>query len=148
MKLVNNKLCRNRMASLSEAFPAPNSAASLHEKVENPQRYDQLPEFVRHVKERRHILGLVGGNEVARAAGNMADVESDLQGITRPATWSTERQHLLQTNPNKIVRENPKVNIAIDATPVPLQSYQQWAYPSVIGPVPLEKETCMKPEKF
>jgi len=136
------------MASLSEAFPAPNSAAALHEKVENPQRYDQLPEFVQHVKERRHILGLVGGNEVSRAAGSMADVESDLQGITRPNSWSTERHHLLQSNTSKIVRENPKINITIDATPVALPAYQQWAYPSVIGPVPLEKETCMKPEKF
>jgi len=113
------------MASLSEAFPAPNSAAALHEKVENPQRYDQLPEFVQHVKERRHILGLVGGNEVSRAAGSMADVESDLQGITRPNSWSTERHHLLQSNTSKIVRENPKINITIDATPVALPAYQQ-----------------------
>ena len=136
------------MASLSEAFPAPNSAAALHEKSENPQRYDQLPEYVRHVKERRHILGLVGGNEVARAAGSVADVESDLQGITRPNTWSTERKHLPKDDASKIVRENPKLNMAIDATPVPLQNFQQWAYPSVIGPLPLEKETCYKPEKF
>ena len=136
------------MASLSEAFPAPNSAAALHEKTENPQRYDQLPEYVRHVKERRHILGLVGGNEVARAAGNIADVESDLQGITRPNTWSTERKHLPKDDTSKIARENPKINITIDATPVPLTPFQQWAYPAVVAPVPLEKETCYKPEKF
>ena len=136
------------MASLSEAFPAPNSAAALHEKMENPQRYDQLPEYVQHVKERRHILGLVGGNEVSRADGHMADLESDLLGITRPTTWATDRQHLLQANPNKISRENPKIQISFDATPVALPVFQQWAYPSVIGPVPLEKETCLKPEKF
>lgn len=136
------------MASLSEAFPAPNSAASLHEKMENPQRYDQLPEFVQHVKERRHILGLVGGNEVSRADGHIADIESDLQGITRPISWATDRHHLPLSNINKITRENPKVQISIDATPVHLNPFQQWAYPAVIGPVPLEKETCMKPEKF
>ena len=136
------------MASLSEAFPTPNSAAALHEKMENPQRYDQLPEVVRHVKERRHILGLVGGNEVSRAAGNVADVESDLLGITRPNSWATERHHLPSDNTPKIVRENPKTSLTIDATPVPLQAFQQWAYPSVIGPQPLEKETCVKPEKF
>jgi hypothetical protein len=115
--------------------------------MENPQRYDQLPEFVQHVKERRHILGIVGGNEVSRAEGSMADVESDLQGITRPNTWSTERHHLPPKD-TKIRRENPKTQMTIDATPVALPAFQQWAYPSVIGPVPLEKETCMKPEKF
>ena len=136
------------MASLSEAYPAPNNAASLNEKVENPQRYDQLPEFVRHVKERRHILGLVGGNDVSRAEGSIVDVESDLQGITRPNSWATDRHHLPQANKDKISRENPKIRIAIDATPVHLLPFQQWAYPSVVGPVPLEKETCVKPEKF
>jgi hypothetical protein len=134
------------MASLSEAFPVSNSAAT--ESVENPQRYDQLPEFVRHVKERRHILGIVGGKEVGTSVGNMADLESDLLGITRPNSDSAARHHLLQSDVNKIIRDNPKINISIDATPVTLPAYQQWAYPSVIGPVPLRKETCVKPEKF
>ena len=134
------------MASLSEAFPVSNSAAT--ESVENPQRYDQLPEFVRHVKERRHVLGIVGGKEVGTSVGNMADLESDLLGITRPNSDSAARHHLLQSDVNKIIRDNPKINISIDATPVTLPAYQQWAYPSVIGPVPLRKETCVKPEKF
>ena len=134
------------MASLSEAFPAPSSAAL--ERKENPQRYDQLPEFVQHVKERRHILGLVGGNEVSRAAGNAVDLESDLLGITRPNSDSTARHHLPQDNPERIVRENPKANITINATAVPLQPYQLWAYPVVIGPTPVEKETCSRPEKY
>jgi len=134
------------MATLSEAFPAPNSA--VLENAENPQKYEQLPEFVRHVKERRHILGLVGGNEVARAAGNSVDLESDLLGITRPNSDSTARHHLLQKDTSRIVRENPKANISIDATPVPLQVFQQWAYPAVLAPVPLEKESCGRPEKY
>ena len=134
------------MASLSEAFPAPNSAAL--ETIENPQRYDQLLDGVRHVKERRHILGLVGGKEVGIAVGNMADLESDLLGITRANSDSTARHHQLQTNINKIIRDNPKGSISIDATPIPLQAYQQWAYPSVIAPAPLQKESCSKPEKY
>jgi hypothetical protein len=136
------------MASLSEAFPAPNSAALVHEKLENPQKYDELPEFVRHIKERRHILGLVGGNEVARAAGNVVDLESDLLGITRPNTDAMHRHHLPQTNTSLIYRQNPKQTISIDATPVPLAVYQQWAYPSVLGPTPFIKETCSMPEKY
>jgi hypothetical protein len=134
------------MASLSEAFPAPSSAAL--EKSENPQRYDQLPEYVRHVKERRHILGLVGGKEVGQVVGNMADLESDLLGITRPNSDATYRHHLPQDNPSKIARENPKINISIDATPVTLQPYQLWAYPSVVAPAPLVKESCGRPEKY
>ena len=135
------------MASLSEAFPAPNNDAALHEKIENPQKYDELPEFVRHVKERRHVLGLVGGNEVARAAGNAVDLESDLLGITRPNSDAAYRHHL-PSKDTKIQRENPKITLSIDATPVPLQIYQQWAYPSVLAPLPLEKETCSRPEKY
>lgn len=135
------------MASLSEAFPAPNNDAALHEKMENPQKYDELPEFVRHVKERRHILGIVGGNEVARAAGNAVDLESDLLGITRPNSDATYRHHLPPKD-TKIQRDNPKITLAIDATPVPLPVYQQWAYPSVLAPLPLEKETCSRPEKY
>lgn len=136
------------MASLSEAFPAPNSAAALQEKTENPQRYDQLPEFVRHVKERRHVLGLVGGNEVSRAAGDAVDLESDLLGITRPISNATPRHHLPPKGKTEIIRENPKMTLVIDTTPVDLPAYQQWAYPAVMAPAPLEKQTCSRPEKY
>ena len=135
------------MASLSEAFPAPNSAAALQEKSENPQRYDQLPEFVRHVKERRHVLGLVGGNEVSRAAGDAVDLESDLLGITRPISDAMTRHHLPPKG-TEIVRENPKLTLVIDTTPVDLPAYQQWAYPAVMAPAALKKETCSRPEKY
>jgi hypothetical protein len=117
------------------------------EQAENPQARDQFVGSVRHVKEARHILGLVGGNEVSRAAGSQADVESDLLGITRPNTDCAARKHLPPTG-HKIERKNPKISIEIDATPVPLKSYQQWAYPSVIGPEPLIKESCHRPEKY
>ena len=136
------------MASLSEAFPTPNNDAKVFERAENPQTYDELPEFVRHVKERRHILGLVGGNEVSRIAGSQADLESDLQGITRPNTWSATRKHLPQVDPNRVERTTAKGNFTVDVTPVHLKAYQQWAYPSVLAPVPLKKESCSRPEKY
>jgi hypothetical protein len=135
------------MASISEAFPAPNVDAARHERLENPQVYHEFASAVRHVKERRHILGLVGGNEVSRIEGNQADLESDLLGITRPNSYAMNRHHL----PPKdavIIRENPKLTLKVDTKPVHLPAYQQWAYPSVIGPLPLEKETCVRPEKF
>jgi hypothetical protein len=135
------------MASLADAFPSPYKAAQLHETTENPQARDEFVSAKRHVKEARHILGLVGGNEVSRAAGNIADVESDLLGITRPNTWSTARKHL-PPNGYVVDRENPKISIKIDTQPVHLPVFQQWAYPSVMGPEPLRKETCGRPEKY
>ena len=131
------------MASLTDAF----GVNTPKQCDENPQAYDELPIFVQHVKEARHILGIVGGNEVSRIAGNQADLESDLRGITRPNSDSTQRHHL-PSKALEIDRKNPKITIAIDTTPVHLNTYQQWAYPSVIGPLPLEKEVCHRPEKY
>jgi hypothetical protein len=137
------------MASLSDAFPAPNNDARIHEQTENPQSYDDFAAAVRHVKERRHILGLVGGNEVSRIAGNQADLESDLFGITRPNTDCATRKHLPQHfSAPSIERKNPKMRLSIDVQPVHLPVYQQWAYPSVIAPEPLKKETCGQPHKY
>jgi hypothetical protein len=135
------------MASLSEAYPAFNIDAARQERLENPQVYQEFPSAVQHIKERRHILGLVGGNEVSRVQGNQADLESDLLGITRPNSDATNRHHL-PSNDTVIVRENPKMTLKIDTTPVHLQAFQQWAYPSVIAPIPLAKESCYRPEKY
>ena len=135
------------MASISEAYPAPNIDAAKNERIENPQFYNDFAASVRHVKERRHILGLVGGAGVSRIAGVQADLESDLRGITRPNSDAMNRHHL-PPNGTEIVRENPKATIKIDAAPVHLPAFQQWAYPSVLAPAPLEKETCYRPEKY
>jgi len=131
------------MAALSDAFVVN----TPKESEENPQAYDESQIYVQHIKEARHILGLVGGNEVSRIAGNQADLESDLRGITRPNSDVTARHHL-PPKCTTIERKNPKITLTVNATPVPLREYQQWAYPSVIGPLPLEKETCHRPEKF
>jgi hypothetical protein len=131
------------MAALADAFVVN----TPKESAENPQAYDESQIYVQHIKEARHILGLVGGNEVSRIAGNQADLESDLRGITRPNSNVTARHHLPPKS-DTIERSNPKITLTVDATPIPLREYQQWAYPSVIGPLPLEKETCHRPEKF
>jgi len=135
------------MASISEAYPAPNIDAAKNEKAENPQFYNDFAASVRHVKERRHMLGLVGGSGVSRIAGVQADLESDLRGITRPNSDAMNRHHL-PPNGKEIVRENPKTTLKIDTEPVHLPAFQQWAYPSVLAPAPLEKETCYRPEKY
>lgn len=136
------------MASIAEAYTSyPNVDAERHERLENPQHYDEPAVVARHVKERRHILGLVGGKEIGSIAGNQVDLESDLLGITRPNSDATYRHHLPPTS-SKISRDNPKLQLKIDATPVPLPSFQQWAYPSVMAPEPFRKDTCHRPEKY
>ena len=136
------------MASLSEAYPAPNNDANVFERAENPQSYDEFASAVRHVKERRHVLGLVSGNEVSRIAGNQVDLESDLQGITRPNTRATGRHHLPQAVTGAIERTNAKGTFQVDVTMKHLDTYQMWAYPSVLAPLPLKKESCGRPEKY
>jgi len=131
------------MASLADAFVV-NTPKESHE---NPQAYDEEQIFVQHVKEARHELGLVAGNAVSRISGNQADLESDLKGITRANSSATYRHHLPPKG-DTIVRKDPKTNLEINAALVPLKPYQQWAYPSVIGPLPLEKQVCHRPEKY
>ena len=136
------------MASISEAYNSYSSVdAERNERSENPQHYDEPYVVARHVKERRHVLGLVGGKEIGTIAGSQVDLESDLLGITRPNSDATERHHLPPTS-SKIQRSNPKIHLKIDAAPVPLPSFQLWAYPSVMAPEPLRKETCYRPEKY
>ena len=96
---------------------------------------------------KRHTLGLVGGNEVYKIKGDRADLESDLQGITRPFTRCSDFQHKPDTG-DVITRKNTKTDIKISATPVPLEEYQLWSYAAVHAPQTFTREACMKPEKF
>ena len=45
--------------------------------------YTQIPQKYYHPNASRHALGLIGGNEVSIASGNLVDIESDLRGTTR-----------------------------------------------------------------
>lgn len=135
------------MASLSEAYESVNSTAHRQDPYENPQAFYRLVTEVESPRPTRHILGVVGGNEVALARGNTSDLESDLKGITRPNSDSAARHHLPSSSP-LISRVNPKQNINIDSTPVPMKTSQMWAYPVVLAPEALRKETCGGPEKY
>jgi hypothetical protein len=48
--------------------------------------YTMIPQKFYHPNPSRNALGLVGGNEVSMATGNLVDVESDLRNITRDLT--------------------------------------------------------------
>jgi hypothetical protein len=98
---------------------------------------------------KRHVLGLVGGNEVSQMAGNPQDIESDLRGITRPLTGCPGREFKpMMAGQESLVINNRKTNLAIDVRPVHLPDYQMWAYPVTYAPLPLRKETCGRPEKY
>jgi len=135
------------MASLSEAYDSVNSKAARQDPYENPQTYERFNGEVEHVKASRRILGLVGGNEVSFVKTNWPDVESDLRGITRPNTDCAARKHL-PPDTYTVQRKNPKQNFTLDMTPINLKESQFWAYPSVVAPQPLKKETCGAPHKY
>ena len=138
------------MSSYQEAFEKP-AMKTQTEKDENPQSYEYGEYSIQHVKSARHILGLVGGNEVSGIKGNIVDLESDLRGITRPTTRSNARQHQpLHIAQSSIERKNAKYTtpLQINIQPTHLPSYQLWAYPATFAPLPFKKEACQNPEKF
>ena len=136
------------MAALSEAYDSVNSKAARQDPYENPQTYQRFNAEVEHPKAARHILGLVGGNDVSFVKTNWPDVESDLRGITRPNTDCAARKHL-PPDSYSVTRTNPKVEkFHLDMTPINRPEVQMWAYPAVIAPEPLKKETCGAPHKY
>ena len=132
--------------SYFEAYEKPSS--HVFEKEENPQNYDRFIQEYQCDKAKRHILGLVGGNEVYEIKGNRVDLESDLYGITRANTWATYRKHLPSENPNMIKRDTPKEKLSVNATPVPREEFQMWSYSAVYAPLPFKKESCTPKNKF
>ena len=135
------------MTSLNDAFNP--IEAHPWEKKENPQVYDyQVTQFI-HPEPQRHVLGLVGGNEVSLVKGNMVDLESDLRRLNIQNTFCPWRQYQ-PPNPSdgEIVRQNVKTDQKIDVRPQHLPTYQMWAYPGMPAPVPMKNEVCTNPEKY
>jgi len=120
------------------------------EKKENPQAYDEFAYAYTHKHAARHILGVVGGNDVSLIKGNRVDLESDLMGITRPNTWCTARKHLPpKQGDTQIKRNNPKEDtFNVDVRMQHLPAYQMWAYPVTFAPKPIENQVCKAPHKY
>lgn len=120
------------------------------EKRENPQHYDRMTTQEIHPAPRRHVLGLVGGNNVSCVKGLQVDMESDLRRLHLPLTFCPQRQYQPPTRGQKeIVRENVKVSgLRLSMEKNHLPAYQMWAYPSVVAPVPLVNQVCVRPEKY
>ncbi len=119
------------------------------EAAENPQGYDMMWQTQTHVAPTRHMLGVVGGNEVSVVKGNLVDLESDLRGITRVNTFCPWRGYQPPAaGETTISRQTIKGSVSIDTSKVHLKPGQMWAYPAVHAPEPIVKETCGKPEKY
>jgi hypothetical protein len=119
------------------------------EKKEMPQHYDYLPTQFNHSEPRRHMLGIVGGNEASLIKGNMVDLESDLRRINIPNTFAPWRQYQPpQKGDTEIVRNNCKTQLNINVQKDHLPVYQMMAYPAVVAPLEMVSEVCMKPEKY
>lgn len=136
--------------SLSHISEAYGPLLSAHwEKQEMPQHHDILTEQYVHMAPKRHMLGLIAGNEVSLIKGNLVDLESDLKGIHLPHTFAPWRQYQAPEKGQKeIVRDNVKNKVSIDIQKSHLPVYQMMAYPAVMAPLPMVSEVCMKPEKY
>lgn len=99
--------------------------------------------------QKRHILGIIAGNDVSRMVANPQDIESELRGTTRPLTRCPDREYqaTLQGQ-EKLVINNRKTHMVLDIRTINLPEYQMWAYPVTFAPLPLKKETCGRPEKY
>jgi len=120
------------------------------EKKENPQHYDRMTSQECHPNPRRHVLGLVGGMEVSCVKGLQVDMESDLRRLNLPLTFCPQRQYHPPTRGQKeIIRDNVKVSgLRLSVEKNHLPAYQMWAYPSVVAPVPMVNQVCVRPEKY
>jgi len=118
------------------------------EKKEDPQHYDFLTSQLVNPFPQRHILGMVGGNDVSLIKGNMVDLESDLRGINIPNTFAPWRQYQPPQDTHEIVRDNTKGSVKININKAHLPAYQMWAYPEVLAPEPMVNEVCIQPEKY
>jgi hypothetical protein len=134
------------LSNLSEAYGP--LVTSHWEKKENPQHYDDLPLLWTSPQPQRHILGLVGGNDVSPIKGNLVDLESDLRGINLPNTFAPWKQYQPPQQHHEIVRNTVKGSVQIDIQKAHLPTYQMIAYPAVIAPLPMVYDVCMKPEKY
>jgi len=55
--------------------------------------YTQIPQKFYHPNASRNALGLVGGNDVSVASGNLVDIESDLRGTTRDLSNAPSKKY-------------------------------------------------------
>ena len=121
--------------------------------------YTQIPQKFYHPNASRNALGLVGGNEVSVASGNLVDIESDLRGVTRDLSNVPSRKY--QAQPLCVVGEpvcaskqivfterstGKSRTVATAARHLPTTQYA--SYPGVPAPEPLVQDVFGYPWRF
>ena len=109
--------------------------------------YTQIPQKYYHPNEARLALGIIGGNDVSVASGNLVDVESDLRGTTRDLSNVPSRKFQKTMGPNDVAPKNLVfVERAtghvrtVDTTPRHLPTRQMVSYPGVPAPAPFVQD--------
>ena len=112
--------------------------------------YTQIPQKYYHPNGARHALGLVGGNDVSVASGNLVDIESDLRGTTRDLSNDPKRQFQKTEALRPIVYVERSTGKArkVDTAPRHLETKQMFSYPGVPAPTPLVQDVHCGPWRF
>ena len=121
------------------------------ESKENPQTYVENVFSYVHKQPARHILGLVGGNEVSVPAGNLVDVESDLFGRTRDLTNDPSKKYQApQNGKREIVFTDRSTGrtVTVSTQQQHLPTIQLFSYPGIPAPEPLVKDVYGAPWRF
>ncbi len=137
--------------------------------------HTMIPQKFYHPNASRNALGLIGGNEVSVASGNLVDVESDLRSITRDLSRDPKRQYQptmtlgpapkkpapanvespiqggsVQPWPTQLVfteRSTGKI-VTVSTAPRHLPTTQYVSYPGVPAPAPFVQEVYGQPWRF
>ena len=110
--------------------------------------YTQIPQKYYHPKASRLALGIVGGNDVSVASGNLVDIESDLFGTTRDLTNAPSRKYQRTSGPIVFVdRATGRVR-TVDTAARHLPTKQMVSYPGVPAPSPFVQEVFGAPWRF
>lgn len=105
----------------------------------DPIKYD-------HCTQCRHEIGLVGGNNVSRANGNLVDLENDLLGINRETSKCAAYKYLPRDDnfvQGKAFNKQVKYP-TVSTEPVHLRSCQMFRLPGVPVPPPTQAFTCSR----
>lgn len=134
--------------------------------------YTMIPQKYYHPNAGRNALGLIGGNEVSLASGNLVDLESDLRGITRDLSHAPAKKYQpscalggteagekslaplsdgsCPSWPRQIVFAERGTNraVSVSTTPRHLPTIQMMSYPGVPAPTPFTQEVYGAPWRF
>ena len=113
--------------------------------------YTMIPQKFYHSNAGRNALGLVGGNEISVAAGNLVDVESDLYGRTRDLTNVPAKKYQKPTDLTGGIVYTERTTgqvVSVSTQQRHLPTIQMFSYPGVPAPSHFVQEVHGSPWRF